>query len=174
MAQPDYAYRKQLFARAGGGNSNCCSFAHASPRYEVDRVVGRFLGRTTFLKARSAPSRVSSALASRAASMKRLDCAGSSGLRLYFGGIFDLLYLRAQGCVPTTISTVLSSCTTSGFSSPTKTIPARLKASKIGPPCLGCFFMSFIHINAPGELNPKSCSPKSTRFGSKSSVLESS
>jgi hypothetical protein len=37
---------------------------------------------TTFLKAFSAPFSVSSASASLAASMKRLDCSGSSGLEL--------------------------------------------------------------------------------------------
>jgi hypothetical protein len=36
------------------------------------------------LNARSAPASVSSALASRAASMKRFDCSGSSGLRRLF------------------------------------------------------------------------------------------
>jgi hypothetical protein len=48
---------------------------------------------TTFLKARSAPSRVSSASALRAASMNRLDCAGSSWMRLGLSVISGLIAL---------------------------------------------------------------------------------
>jgi len=48
---------------------------------DYDRSL-RFLLEITFLNTRSAPSSVSSASISRAVSMNRLDCSGSSGLRL--------------------------------------------------------------------------------------------
>lgn len=80
-----------------GGNKRINRYRIASLKPEFDGSVKLAAGRVqfrdsyfpdfssrlvAFLKARSAPASVSSVSASRAASMKRLDCSGSSGLRL--------------------------------------------------------------------------------------------
>ena len=58
----------------------------------------------TFLKARSAPSSVSSASASRDASKKRLYCAGSSGLRSSFCGTGNLAWSHGDDMPPSELS----------------------------------------------------------------------
>jgi hypothetical protein len=84
---------------------------HDAPRYGVHTIAGeryfpsrariyarscRALGglEVTFLNALSAPSSVSSASASRAASMKRFDWAGSSGFNVSF--VFDILFISLK------------------------------------------------------------------------------